>query len=170
MTSSPSQQTTVYLHPYSSLNIHSTKQHEASRISQEIDGLQYPDEFSSSDTIFFSSSHCVFSFHSSCIYSQPHRTARGAGGDPAQPVSTGSRKMVTQQRYWVSLQSAAALLAHNLPGGKSLIFYTECVHSSCSSLFWWKGGHVLLWTWKHGAALQKIITLWPEAPCDLRII
>jgi len=46
--------------------------------------------------------------------------------------------------------SLATFLAANLG------FDTECVHTSCSSLFWRKGGHVLLWTWKHGAAQQQL--------------
>lgn len=52
----------------------------------------------------------------------------------------------------------------------NLVFDIECVHSSSSSLFWWKGGCVLLWTSKHGVALQKLITQGTEALCDLRIM
>lgn len=51
-----------------------------------------------------------------------------------------------------------------------LDFDIECVHSFCSSLFGWKAGCVLLWTWECGAALQKLITQGTEALCDLRII
>lgn len=122
---------------------------------------------------FFSSSHRVFFSHSSwCI----HPTSQNCKESWQQPRTTyqpsqqwGGDSAEALQR---SLQSAAALLTHNLPGGRSLILDTDCVHrSSCSSLlFLWEGGHVFLWTGKHGAVVQQLIMVGPVALCDLRII
>lgn len=101
---------TIYLypHPRSIPDIPNTKQHEASRISQEIDGPQHPYEFYSTDKTFFLLPPCFLLIHPD-VYSLPHRTARRAGSDPAQPSSPVSREVVTQQRLCRGLCS---LLQH----------------------------------------------------------
>lgn len=127
---------------------------EASRLSWETHVLQYHDQFSSSYD--FPPPLYYFIYPSVC--SLPCRIARGAGGDPGQPVSTNSSEVMSQQRHGVSLCSAAAPLTSNPSRRQVLALTLKSVHSSCSFLFWWKGGCVLQWTWKCGAALQKLIT------------
>lgn len=68
----------------------------------------------------------VFSFIHPDVHRLPHRIARGAGRDPGQPVSTGSSEVVTQQRLCVSLQSGAAVLTRNLPGGRPCLWHWMC--------------------------------------------
>lgn len=116
------------LHPYSVLNIHSTKPPEASRISLErCPAVSWWVFFQWHDFFFFFSPPTAFSsFIHRDVYSLPRRIAKGAGRQPGQPVSTGSSEMVTQQRHCMSLQSAAALLTHKLPGGKSCLWHWMC--------------------------------------------
>lgn len=130
--------TTIYLYPYlcSILDIPNTNQHEASRISQEIYGLQYhwvlfqwQDLFSPPPTVFSSLIHPD-------VYILPHRTARRAGSNPGQPISPVSSEVVTQQRLCRGLCS---LLQHCSlttfpeadPSSLTLTVYTAVLAHPC---------------------------------------
>lgn len=154
------------LRPNSVLNAHNTNQPEAPRVPQEIYVPQCPDEFSYCHMTFSSLSGVFSPFIHCDVQSLPSRTARRDW--------QGSKTTCQHRRQWGG-DSAEALCACSVLQQCSLttfreanlVFDIECVHSSCSSLFWRKGQHVLLWTWKCEAALQKLITqgtesLWSE--------
>lgn len=160
------------LHPYSVLNIHSTKPPEASRISLErCPAVSWWVFFQWHDFFFFFFPlplHFLLSFIVMYIAYLAELQRELAGNQDNLSAQAAVRWWLSRGTVCLCSLLQRCSLTSFLEA--NLVFDIECVHSSSSSLFWWKGGCVLLWTSKHGVALQKLITQGTEALCDLRIM